>query len=110
MIHVDFRPGALSAWHMHRNQTDHIFVVAGTIKVVLFDDREESATRGNLEIYHLSPLRPTLLVVPPEVWHGLQNLEAGHSSFVNFFDRRYEHDDPDEWRLPPDTDEIPYRF
>ena len=110
MIHVALRPGAISAWHMHEHQTDHIFVVGGQIRLALFDDREDSSSRGQVELLHLSPMRPQLVVVPPRVWHGLQSLGPDSGCFVNFFDRPYLYEDPDEWRLPPDTPDIPYRF
>jgi dTDP-4-dehydrorhamnose 3,5-epimerase len=29
---------------------------------------------------------------------------------LNLVDRPYRYEDPDRWRLPPDTPEIPYRF
>ena len=110
MIHVALRANALSAWHMHENKIDHIMVVSGTIKAVLFDGRESSPTHKRIEVHHLSPMRPTLIVIPPGIWHGLQNLEPHDSSFVNFFDTSYDHRDPDDWRLDPDCEEIPYRF
>jgi dTDP-4-dehydrorhamnose 3,5-epimerase len=50
------------------------------------------------------------VVIPPRVWHGLQNLDATDSTFVNYFDLQYDYRAPDDWRLPQDTDEIPYRF
>jgi len=110
MIYVALRGGALSAWHMHRLKTDHLMVVQGTIKCVLFDGRDDSSTHGRLEVFHLSPMRPTLVVIPPGVWHGLHNLEQAGSAFVNFLDRSYDPQDPDDWRLEPDCEEIPYRF
>ncbi len=110
MIYVALRPGTLSAWHMHALKTDHLMVVQGAIKTVLFDGRNDSPTKGELEVFHLSPMRPTLVVIPPGVWHGLQNVEAETSCFVNFFDRAYDETDPDDWRLDPDCEEIPYRF
>lgn len=110
MIHVTLRPHALSAWHCHHLQTDRIFVIDGTLRIVLFDDREGSPTKGKLDVLHLSPLRPATILIPPFVWHGIQNLENRASSFINFFDRAYCYEDPDEWRLPADTDAIPYRF
>jgi dTDP-4-dehydrorhamnose 3,5-epimerase len=110
MIFVSLRPGALSAWHMHQRKTDHIFVVDGHIKAVLYDNREGSPTHGMLNVFQLSRARPTLLMIPPRVWHGLQPLGAEPGQFVNFFDEQYEYANPDDWRLPPDTDEIPYRF
>jgi dTDP-4-dehydrorhamnose 3,5-epimerase len=110
VIHVALRGRAVSAWHQHRHRWDFLFVVAGHMRVVLFDPRDDSATKGQVDVFHLSPARPTLLAVPPWVWHGVQNLSMDVSSFVNMFDRPYDYDDPDEWRLPPDDGSIPYRF
>jgi dTDP-4-dehydrorhamnose 3,5-epimerase len=109
-IHVTLRGNAISAWHCHEFQNDHIAVVHGAMRLVLFDDRESSITRGKLNVFNLSPLRPMLIAIPPGVWHGLRNLMFEPSTFVNLFDRAYRYDDPDEWRLPADTDQIPYRF
>ncbi len=53
---------------------------------------------------------PGLVVVPPGVWHGVQNLLNRPSAVVNMPDRAYRYEAPDHWRLPPDTDQIPYRF
>ena len=108
-IHVSFRAGALSAWHMHRSKTDHLFVTSGLIKAVLYDDRAGSPTRGLVNELFLAHERPRLVVIPPAVFHGLQAL-GGPATFVNYFDREYDYADPDEFRLPPDAPEIPYRF
>lgn len=110
MIHVALRPGAISAWHMHKLKTDHLFVVGGMIRAVLYDDRDGSPTRGKLDVHHLAAVRPMLVVIPPGVWHGIQVLSPEPGVFVNFFDAAYEYDDPDDWRLPADSSEIPYRF
>lgn len=110
VVHVMLRAGTLSAWHKHDQQTDHVFCVGGMLKIALYDDREASPTRGKVDVFHVSAARPTLLVIPPGVWHGIQNVWHEPSSFVNYFDREYRYEDPDEWRLPPDTDEIPYSF
>jgi dTDP-4-dehydrorhamnose 3,5-epimerase len=109
-IHVALRPGALSAWHLHRLKTDHLLVLDGHLRVVLYDGRSDSPTHGQVDVHHVAGARPQLLVIPPDVWHGIQNLGAGAASFVNYFDVAYDHGDPDEYRLPPDSDEIPYRF
>jgi dTDP-4-dehydrorhamnose 3,5-epimerase len=110
MIYVTLRPGAVSAWHMHRLKTDHLFAVGGALRVVLWDDREDSSTRGRVDVLNLSPMRPMLVVIPPGVWHGVQVLGNEPGAFVNFFDREYDYEDPDDWRLPPDSTEVPYRF
>jgi dTDP-4-dehydrorhamnose 3,5-epimerase len=111
LIHVRLDPAAISAWHRHSRQTDQIAAIGGAIRVVLFDDREGSPTRGRIEEVELDDERPALLVIPPGVWHGVQNMLANApSAFLNLFDRPYEHGDPDEWRLPVASALIPYEF
>ncbi|MBD2771552.1 cupin domain-containing protein [Iningainema tapete] len=110
IIHVTQRPGAINAWHYHAKQTDHIFVTDGTIRAVLFDDRSQSPTQGQVSVLHLGRMTPTLLIIPPGIWHGVQNLENSTTGFLNFFDQTYCYDDPDGWTLPWDTDKIPYQF
>lgn len=110
VIHVTMNGHAISAWHCHERQTDRIFVTNGTLRLVLYDARDGSPTRGRVNEFLLSPMRPTLVTVPPGVWHGVQNVASATAAFVNLFNAPYCHDDPDEWRLPADTDAIPYRF
>jgi dTDP-4-dehydrorhamnose 3,5-epimerase len=110
MIHVSLRGGVVTAWHQHRRQTDHIFVLSGSLRIVLFDPREDSPTVGQVDVLNLAHVRPTLIVIPPGIWHGIQNLEPSTSTFVNFFDRPYDYGDPDEYRVPVDSPEIPYSF
>src|SRR4051812_1723680 len=50
MIHVALRGNAISAWHMHRRKTDHLFTVGGHLRVVLYDDRDDSRTRGQVDV------------------------------------------------------------
>lgn len=109
-LHVALRGNAVSAWHQHRARWDYIMAVGGHLRIVLFDPREDSPTRGQVDVIHLSPMRPQLLAIPPWIWHGVQNLSGDASSFVNLFNEVYDYADPDEYRLPADTDQIPYRF
>jgi hypothetical protein len=54
--------------------------------------------------------RPTLVVVPPGVFHGVKALGSQPAMLINMVDQAYAYDDPDHWRLPEDAREIPYRF
>lgn len=102
--------GKISAWHAHELTTDRLFVSDGLMKVVLFDAREGSPTRGAFNEFRVGRPRPVLIVVPPKVWHGVQNIGTADASIVNLTDRAYRYEDPDHWRLPPDAEEIPYSF
>lgn len=106
-ILVALDAGRVSAWHAHETQTDGFFVVVGRLLLVLFDDRPQSPTRGRTMTLRLDAADPQLVLVPARVWHGVKPL-GGPASFINLITHPYRYDDPDEWRLPRDTDQIPF--
>lgn len=101
-------PGAIGAWSCHAKSIDRLFVNQGHMKVVLFDGREDSPTYRHIREVHCGDVRPTFVVVPVGVWHGVQNLGTGDALMVNFPTLAYDYADPDHYRLPWDTAEIPY--
>ncbi len=103
-------PGGISAWHAHSQTTDRLFVAQGIFKIVLFDSRKDSPTYGKLNTFRLGTIKPGLLIVPPMVWHGIQNTSSTPSMLINVVDNGYDYEQPDHYRLPIDTTEIPYRF
>ena len=103
-------PGGISAWHAHAATIDRLTIVLGTATVVLFDVRPSSPTLGLVNEFHLDEHRPTTIVVPPQVWHGVQNSGASACIIANMPDRPYRYEDPDHWRVPPDSRHIPYSF
>jgi dTDP-4-dehydrorhamnose 3,5-epimerase len=103
-------PGAIGAWSCHMKGVDRLFVNQGHLKVVLFDGREESPTYRTVMELHVGDARPTFLILPTGIWHGLQNLGSADALVLNYPTLAYDYEDPDHWRLPYDTDEIPYRW
>jgi dTDP-4-dehydrorhamnose 3,5-epimerase len=103
-------PGAVGAWSCHAKNIDRLFVNQGHLKVVLFDSREQSRTSGRLNEFHVGDARPTFLIIPTGVWHGLQNLGSSDALVLNFPTNAYDYGDPDHYRLPYDTTEIPYTW
>ena len=103
-------PGAVTAWHYHAQCTDRQFASQGHFKIVLYDGRPESSTFGLVNEFHVGDARPSLIIVPPRIWHGAQNLGRSDGSFLNLPTTAYNYEDPDHYRLPQDTPEIPYRW
>lgn len=103
-------PGAIGAWSCHTRTVDRLFVNQGSLKAVLYDGREESPTHGMINEIHLGDARPAFVVIPIGVWHGLQNLGTSDALVLNLPTKAYDYADPDHWRLPSDTDEIPYKW
>ena len=63
-------PGVVKGWHLHKKMVIRYAVPVGRIKLVLFDDREGSPSRGALEEHYVGDGNYTLVVVPPFVWNG----------------------------------------
>jgi dTDP-4-dehydrorhamnose 3,5-epimerase len=104
------RPGKAKGWHVHRLHDDRIFISQGEIKVVLYDDRADSPTHGMINVIYRSELRRSLMVIPHGVFHAHLNIGTRDALLVSMPTRGYDHADPDVFRLPLDTDAIPYSF
>ena len=94
-------PGVVKAWHYHRRQVDNFACVAGMVKLVLVDTRENSATRGAINEFFIGTQNPTLVQVPNLVYHGWKCISLEPSLVVNVPNEPYDYDEPDEYRLEP---------
>jgi len=101
-------PGVIRAWHYHKKQEDFWAVVKGMIKAVLYDAREGSPTRGEVQEVFMGEQNPILLRIPIGVLHGYKTIGVEPSLLINIPTRPYDRSEPDEYRLPYDSDEIPY--
>jgi dTDP-4-dehydrorhamnose 3,5-epimerase len=99
--------GAVTGWHCHAGHTDHLAGVAGTIKLALWDGRDASPSKGATEIIRIGPDHPTMVIVPPGVWHGLRNEGGEPAAYVQVLDALYDHENPDSRRLPLGNPAIP---
>jgi dTDP-4-dehydrorhamnose 3,5-epimerase len=101
-------PGAVKAWHYHKNQTDHFTVIKGMAKVVLYDGREGSPTKGEVNEFFMGEHNPILVRIPNNVFHGFKNIGIDECIIVNCPNQTYRYDSPDEFRLDAHSPEIPY--
>ena len=101
-------PGVTKAWHYHKKQTDHFCVVAGMMKVVLYDPREDSPTRGEINEFFTGVHNRGLVIIPPLVYHGFKCISPEEAIVVNIPTEAYDASEPDEFRLDPHGDDIPY--
>lgn len=101
-------PNVVKAWHMHKKQIDNLVCITGMVKLALYDGREGSKTRGEINEFVIGEKNHILVRVPPEVWHGFKTLSQETAIVLNAPTEVYDYKKPDEHRLPPDTDKIPY--
>jgi dTDP-4-dehydrorhamnose 3,5-epimerase len=101
-------PGVVKGWHYHKIQSDHFICVQGMAKVVLYDSREGSPTKGEINEFFIGSLNPAMLKIPPGVMHGFKGISQETTLIVNVPTELYNYQQPDEYRLPAHTDQIPY--
>ena len=101
-------PGVVKAWHYHRIQTDSMACLRGALKLVVYDGREGSPTRGKVNEFVIGEHNPCLIQIPPKVYHGFKGLGTTEAVVVNLPDEPYNRESPDEFRMEAHTDEIPY--
>jgi len=101
-------PGVVKGWHLHREQVDNFVCVAGMVKLVLYDPREDSPTCKEINEFFIGDRNALLVQVPAGVYHGWKCISPETSVVVNCPTELYHYDKPDEVRLDAHSKEIPY--
>ena len=99
-------PGVVKGWHKHAEMTLNYACVHGRIKLVLFDDRSGSATKGEIMEIFLGPDNHSLVQIPPGVWNGFKGLGSETAIVANC--STHPHDPSRSIRLDPFDNDIPY--
>lgn len=101
-------PGVVKAWHYHKVQSDNLAVVHGTVEIALYDAREDSPTKGEVNVFYAGVHSPILVHVPPVVHHGFKNIGLEEAVIVNTVTEPYRYDEPDEYHVDPHDNDIPH--
>jgi dTDP-4-dehydrorhamnose 3,5-epimerase len=99
-------PGIIKGWHRHREMTLNYACIFGRIKLVLYDDRDSSNTRGELVELFLGPDNYALVQIPPGVWNGFKGMNAPYAIVANCC--THPHDPVRSERIDPMNNHIPY--
>jgi dTDP-4-dehydrorhamnose 3,5-epimerase len=100
--------GVVKGWHRHRDMTLNYACVFGRIKLVLYDERAGSATKGELLEIFLGPDDYALVVIPPGVWNGFKGMSDPFAMVANC--ATHPHDPQRSDRLDPFANHIPYQW
>lgn len=98
--------GIVKAWYKHRIQFDTFFVLQGVMRLVLLDDRRESASYQRVQEIELRAEQPQLLKLPPGIWHGFQSL-MGDLVVLHMNSQPFMFEQPDEERVGLDAPGMP---
>ncbi len=99
-------PGVVKGWHLHRNMTLHYACICGRVKLVIYDEREGSSTRGEVMEVFLGTDNYALVVIPPGLWNGFKGMGRERAIIADCIDIPYEQADSE--RIDPFKNHIPY--
>ena len=99
-------PAVVKAWHLHKVMTLNYAVIYGEIKFVLYDDRPESPTQGEIQEFFISPENYMLVTVPPMIWNGFKSVGTTTSIVANC--STFPHSPDELQRRSPSDPLIPY--
>jgi dTDP-4-dehydrorhamnose 3,5-epimerase len=103
-------PGVVKAWHYHKKQDDFITCVKGMLKLALFDDRDGSSTRGEVNEFFIGDYNPMIVKVPKMIYHGWKCVSVEEALVINAPTEPYDPEHPDEYRLDPHVNHVPYQW
>lgn len=94
-------PGMIRAWHRHlRGQVDYFICIDGSLKICIYDDREDSKTHRELDEIIVSDENLRIVRVPGMLWHGYKAIGTKSTKLLYGVNRLYDYMDPDEERRP----------
>jgi len=101
-------PGVVKAWHIHKTMTINNAVISGHAKLVIFDGREGSSTKGELQEIFIGEDNYCLVQIPPGIANGYK---AYGDNLVIMANCSTEPHNPEEMiRIDPFINEIPYNW
>ena len=101
--------GLVKAWKRHKKQSQNLAIPLGKILLVIYDDRLNSNTHGEITEYRLGrPDNYKLIHIPPMLWYGFQGIGDQTSMIANYTD--LPHDPEEMESLSADTSQIPYQW
>lgn len=101
-------PNVIKAWHIHKRMTLNYAVPHGHIKLVLYDDRPDSPTKGQIQEIFLGPDNYCLVTIPPLVWNGFKGIGNEMAIVANC--ASIPHDPEEIERRDPFDPSIPYSW
>lgn len=105
------KPGVIKAFHWHKYQDDLFYVLKGNIKLVLYDQREDSKTRSQLQEMLLGEsYPPNLVFIPRKVLHGYKVIGEKEAEVLYIMNNVYNSKNPDEERVPFNDSSINFNW
>jgi len=84
-------PGCVKAWKKHKIHTQNLSVPIGLVRLVVYDDREGSNSKGMIEEFKLGrPNNYFRLQIPPLLWYGFTCVSETAALIANCTDHPHD--------------------
>jgi len=101
--------GVVKAWKIHREMTQNFCVPYGNLKLVIFDDRKDSSTKGCINVYYLNPETDyKLITISPNLWYGFSCVSSDYCLLLNV--ANMVHDPAESSQISYLDNKIPYKW
>ncbi len=83
-------------WHLHKHQKDRFICASGRIVTAIFDPRQESKTKDELNLFVMGPEKEKemyLVIIPEDTYHGFMAISQKPAYLLNFPTQIYNPDD-----------------
>lgn len=99
-------PGVIKGWKKHKLMEQNFAIPVGEIKIVIFDDRDKSNTKSNIQTIEVGFNKYSLIQIPPMVWYSFKGISTEPAMITNC--ATIPHTPDESIQLPLDSDKIPY--
>ena len=99
---------SIKGWHLHKESVLNYVCIKGKVKLVLFDNRKESSTKGVYQELILSSEDYFLVTIPPNIWNGFKGLDEAESIIANCL--TLPHDEKEIVRKDPFDKSFSYKW
>lgn len=101
-------PGAVKAWKYHKKMTQLFAVPTGMIRLVVFDDRHNSMSKGMIQIHEIGSENYQLIKIPPSLWYGFKCISSTPALVANCTD--FPHDPEESRNKRMEDHSVPYHW
>ncbi|HLF18600.1 MAG TPA: dTDP-4-dehydrorhamnose 3,5-epimerase family protein [Candidatus Omnitrophota bacterium] len=101
-------PGFIKGWKKHLKQTQHFAVPVGVLQLVIYDDRADSSTKGEVQEIRIGEGNYQLVRIPPNVWYSFKAKSTGPAMIANCTDM--PHNPKESVQLEISDPSIPYSW
>ena len=101
-------PKKIKGWKKHTAMVQNLACVSGSAKLVIYDDREGSPTKGMIETIEFGKDHYCLVTIHPGLWVGFTAI--GNEMAVIGNCASMLHDPNESLSIPYDSERIPYKW